>query len=385
MASLMDELSPDIKLMVYADSDEEEVHDELDTSMQKKTAKFISLNRELEKANRINPSPEAYDNLSLADQVLMIYTSGTTGMPKAAKISGYRVHYMGWGPAYLNRWSRGNIFYTPLPLFHSSAGGLILGQMLWKGRTVVIRRHFSVSHFWSDVAKYKVTAINYIGETARFLLRAPYNQHERDHCVRFAVGNGMSSQIWRDFQTRFNIGTINEFYASTEGNCNVMNPTGHPLSCGFLPCGPARAMFPVNVFRLDSTTGELARDERGLCIPVKSGEVGMIMGKVRNDFLSRFDGYHRGDESRRKLTENVFAHGDKEYGVCVCVVFCFVVTVTYEAEYRRPSDFDLRNTSKAVSVLICRVISVSQFCYVNLFYLMTLKTWNKEGWRTLNS
>ena len=75
--------------------------------------------------------------------MLMIYTSGTTGLPKAAKISGYRIHYMGWGPAYLNKWNRGNIFYTALPLYHSSAGGLILGQMMWKGRTVVIRNHFS--------------------------------------------------------------------------------------------------------------------------------------------------------------------------------------------------------------------------------------------------
>ena len=323
LASIMDELSPDVKLMVYDDGGEV------------RTSKFISLNLELEKANRINPTPDAYNNLSLTDQVLMIYTSGTTGLPKAAKISGYRVHYMGWGPSYLNRWSRGNIFYTPLPLFHSSAGGLILGQMLWKGRTVVIRRQFSVSHFWPDVAKYKVTAINYIGETARFLLRAPYNQHERAHCVRFAVGNGMSAQIWRDFQIRFNIGTINEFYASTEGNCNVMNPSGHPLSCGFLPCGPARSMFPVNVFRLDSN-GELARDESGLCIPVKSGEVGMIMGKVRHDFLSRFDGYHRGDESRRKLTENVFTHGDKERRGLLFISSNINVSTIYDGNRRPP-------------------------------------------------
>ena len=92
-----------------------------------------------------------------------------------------------------------------------------------------------------------------------------------------------------EFQSRFNIDVINEFYASTEGNCNVMNPTGQPFSCGFLPCGPARSMFPVSVFRLDQNM-ELARDENGLCLPVKPGEPGMIMGKVRNDVLSRFDG-----------------------------------------------------------------------------------------------
>ena len=39
----------------------------------------ISIDNELEFANRINPDPKCYRNLSLADQVLMIYTSGTTG------------------------------------------------------------------------------------------------------------------------------------------------------------------------------------------------------------------------------------------------------------------------------------------------------------------
>ena len=49
-------------------------------------------------------------------------------------------------------------------------------------------------------------------------------------------------------------------------------------------------MFPVNIFRVNETSMELVRDANGLCIPVKAGELGMIMGKVRNDVLSRFEG-----------------------------------------------------------------------------------------------
>ena len=37
------------------------------------------------------------------------------------------------------------------------------------------------------------------------------------------------------------------------------------------------------------------------------------MKNLKSDFLSRFDGYHRGDESRRKLTENVFSPGDSAF------------------------------------------------------------------------
>ena len=48
-------------------------------------------------------------------------------------------------------------------------------------------------------------------------------------------------------------------------------------------------MFPVNIFRVNESSMELVRDSNGLCIPVKVGELGMIMGKVRNDVLSRFE------------------------------------------------------------------------------------------------
>ena len=77
---------------------------------------------------------------------------------------------------------------------------------------------------------------------------------------------------------------------------------------GFLPTGFARTMFPVNIFRINEKTLELARDSAGLCIPIKSdeSEYGMIMGKVRNDVLSRFEGYHNHHESNRKIVNNVF-------------------------------------------------------------------------------
>ena len=52
-------------------------------------------------------------------------------------------------------------------------------------------------------------------------------------------------------------------------------------------------MFPVNIFRVNESSMELVRDSNGLCIPVKVGELGMIMGKVRNDVLSRFEGKER--------------------------------------------------------------------------------------------
>ena len=37
------------------------------------------------------------------------------------------------------------------------------------------------------------------------------------------------------------------------------------------------------------------------------------MGKVRNDVLSRFEGYHNINESNRKIVSNVFNQGDTAF------------------------------------------------------------------------
>ena len=47
---------------------------------------------------------------------------------------------------------------------------------------------------------------------------------DKDHCVRLAIGNGLRRDIWKEFQSRFNIETICEFYAATEGNSGFINP-----------------------------------------------------------------------------------------------------------------------------------------------------------------
>ena len=39
--------------------------------------------------------------------------------------------------------------------------------------------------------------------------------------IRMMFGNGLRPQIWENFQKRFNIPKICEFYGSTEGNANI--------------------------------------------------------------------------------------------------------------------------------------------------------------------
>ena len=55
-----------------------------------------------------------------------------------------------------------DVVYITLPLYHTNGGILGLGQMLFQGSTVVLRRKFSASNFWPDCVKYKCT-VSYIG------------------------------------------------------------------------------------------------------------------------------------------------------------------------------------------------------------------------------
>jgi hypothetical protein len=91
--------------------------------------------------------------------------------------------------------------------------------------------------------------INYIGEIGSYLLAQPERPEEREHNVNFAVGNGLSQSVWSEMKIRFGIKRIVEFYASTEGNCNLVNSEGQLGACGFIPGGLAKKFFPVNLIK----------------------------------------------------------------------------------------------------------------------------------------
>lgn len=47
--------------------------------------------------------------------------------------------------------------YNPLPLYHTAGGILGAGQALIGGVTVVLRKKFSASNYWSDCVHYECT------------------------------------------------------------------------------------------------------------------------------------------------------------------------------------------------------------------------------------
>ncbi|CAG2118012.1 unnamed protein product, partial [Medioppia subpectinata] len=155
------------------------------------------------------------------DSILFyLYTSGTTGFSKAAIFRHYRYLTLGLVIGTSLQLKTSDIIYLSLPLYHAnSCVSTCLG--LIHGMSVVLKDKFSATDYWSDCIKYKCTVSNYIGELCRYLLAQPIRDCNKSHTIRVMFGNGLRPKIWHDFQQRFNIKLIAEFYASTEGNSNL--------------------------------------------------------------------------------------------------------------------------------------------------------------------
>ncbi len=246
---------------------------------------------------------------------LYIYTSGTTGLPKAAKVSHYRVmQWSHWFAGLLDTGPADRMFNC-LPLYHSVGGVVATGAILVAGGAVVIRARFSASDFWRDVREERCTLFQYIGELCRYLSNAPHQEIETAHSLRIACGNGLRPEVWETFQNRFKIPRILEYYASTEGNFSLYNCEGRPGAIGKIPSFLAHRL-PVALLRFDIDGGEPLRNEAGFCERCRPDEAGEAVGLIPaagKELAGRFEGYADEAASARKVLRNVFKEGDAWY------------------------------------------------------------------------
>jgi fatty-acyl-CoA synthase len=261
-------------------------------------------------ANR--PPAERDDPLAAEDPALLIFTSGTTGFPKAAYVTHGRVlEWSAWFAGMMDAQPDDRLFNC-LPMYHSVGGVVAVGAMLYGGGSVVIRRHFSASRFWPDVAETGCTIFQYIGELCRYLVRMPDVPASHRHKLRLCCGNGLRAEVWSEFQSRFGIPRILEYYAATEGNVSLYNCEGKPGAIGRIPPFLAHT-FPIALIRLDEA-GEPVRDGVGFCQPCDVDEVGEAIGRIEQGSqvaARRFEGYTDPAATSRKVLHDVFTPGDR--------------------------------------------------------------------------
>jgi len=250
--------------------------------------------------------------VSIDDLALHIYTSGTTGLPKAANIDHGRLLLWSYWFAGLMDTRPSDRMYNCLPMYHSIGGVAAIGSVLVSGGSVFVRDKFSAREFWDDVVRWDCTLFQYIGELCRYLVKAAPHPLERAHQLRLCCGNGLRLDVWGEFETRFRIPRILEFYAATEGNVTLFNVEGKPGAIGRAPSFLAHRL-PAVLVKCDLETGAPLRDARGFCIACAPDEVGEALGRTgndRGDIGRRFNGYTDAEATEKKILRNVFEPGD---------------------------------------------------------------------------
>ncbi|KCZ93462.1 long-chain-acyl-CoA synthetase [Hyphomonas johnsonii] len=244
------------------------------------------------------------------DLCLYVYTSGTTGMPKAAKLTNARTQGMMASfisPCHITPRDR---IYITLPLYHGTGGLCAVGQALFTGASIILRRKFSASAFWDEAVAEGATSIVYIGELCRYLLNQPVGPNERAHKIRTGFGNGLRPEIWAEFQERFNINHLCEFYGSTEGNVSFLNFDGKIGAVGRIPGWLEKQYAHIAFVKFDVETEEPVRNADGFCVRADIDEPGEALGKIGDDVRNRFEGYNDEQATKKKILHDVFEKGD---------------------------------------------------------------------------
>jgi len=261
-------------------------------------AGFQDLNALVRTASRDNPSTVA--DVTANDAFAYVFTSGTTGLPKPA----FQYHKswcrigvaIGKGLAGL---SHKDVFYIPLPLFHTNPVKMAWGCVHVSGAALVLTRKFSTSGFWDIVKKYNVTAFNYVGELCTYLYNAPEKPDDSNNTVRMIMGNGLRTHIFKDFKKRFKIKEVYEGYGASEGDTGCMNILNLEETIGPMTTKGA-------IVKYDMENDECIRDENGWLQKVGKGEAGLMLAEASP--LIFF--YINPANTEKKIIRNGFKQGD---------------------------------------------------------------------------
>ena len=249
--------------------------------------------------------------LTGADLCCYIFTSGTTGLPKASLITHGKWINTGVRWCAMAGSNSDDIFYCVLPLFHGAGLMSMFSTVIATGAPCVLRRKFSASKFWLDIANYQVTCFIYVGEICRYLTNMPAVEQEKDNQLKYVIGSGMGVDVWPKFVQRFGSHLrIFEGWGSTEANCNMANVDNTPGACGRVPFVERNILRHV---KYDIETGTHLRGDNGFLIEAEPGEVGEMLGWVsmgNGTVISPFDGYSNTCANEEKLLRNVFEQGD---------------------------------------------------------------------------
>ncbi len=166
----------------------------------------------------LEPDP----NVGPGDPYCMGFTSGTTGPSKGAMLPHNYAIYAAELVAYHADYTREEVIYSFLPLFHGNAQVLATLPALVSGCRLALGEKFSAGGFWDEIRRYKATSTNMIGGLVSILVKQPERPEDGDSSLRRVFGAAVKGTVWDAFEARFKAKLI-EGYGMTESSIVLMN------------------------------------------------------------------------------------------------------------------------------------------------------------------
>jgi fatty-acyl-CoA synthase len=238
---------------------------------------------------------------------LLLFTSGTTGTPKAVRCTQGRLAAIAEvaGPGY--GYTRDDVCYCPMPLFHGNALMALWGPTVLMGSTLALRPRFSASAFLDDVRAFGVTKFSYVGKAIAYILATPERPDDADNTLRSAFGTEASVVDRKRFRKRFGCVLI-EGYGQSEGGAAINPALGMPAGALGQP------VDGVDLAVVDPDTGEE-------CPPAVFDADGRLLnaGEATGEIVNRtgrgsFEGYYGSpDAESDRLRQGWYWTGDLAY------------------------------------------------------------------------
>ena len=217
-------------------------------------------------------------------------TSGTTGRSKGVLATQHYLLAAAQAMVDLWRLQPGEVVYGPLPLFHLSAVGTVLGPML-AGGTGVLDSTFSVSATWDRVRRYEASGIALAGAMLSMLWNLPPDERDKDIPLRFISAAPVPQESFEAMEDRW--------------------------QCRIVTCYGMSEAFPMVVAGVDETNrvGASGRANPNFDIllfdaedrPVPVGEVGEIVCRPKRSHVM-FEGYDGRDRETVEQFRNLWFH-----------------------------------------------------------------------------
>ncbi len=220
----------------------------------------------------------------------IFYTSGTTGRSKGALVTQHYLLSAAQTMVDCCRLQPGETVYGPLPLFHLSAVGTVLGPML-AGGTGVLEKVFSVTNTWDQVRRYDAAGVALAGALVVMLWNLPPDERDKDLPIRFLSAAPVPKEIYHDIEERYGCRIVTvygttEAFPLTYAGIAADNPPG--------ASGRANPGFEVKIF--DDEDNE-----------APAGTVGEIVCRPRRPH-TMFEGYDGRPEATLEQVRNLWFH-----------------------------------------------------------------------------